>query len=142
VWVGLLVAWPLAASADAGAGAMTLTVRASGFRNGEGQALVALYGSAEAWLKLPRALRVTALPIKDGAIEVQFAGLPAGDYAVTVIHDENRNGKMDVRWFPWPKPKEGSALSNGAKGHVGPPKWADARFPLAADRTLAVTVSY
>jgi uncharacterized protein (DUF2141 family) len=131
----------LAASAPAALAApLTMTVRARGFRNASGQALIALYRSSDTWLKIDRAFRRTAAPIRDGAVEVRFDALPSGDYAVAVIHDSNGNGRLDMRWFPWPKPKEGAGVSNGASG--GPPKWRDAKLALDADRTVDVTLTY
>jgi uncharacterized protein (DUF2141 family) len=29
-------------------------------------------------------------------------GIPAGTYAVTVLHDENSDGKMDFNWIGMP----------------------------------------
>lgn len=119
---------------------VTMTVHARGFRDDGGQALVALYRSPDTWLKIDRAFRRSSVPIHDRAVEVRFDALPTGDYAVAVIHDANGNGRLDMRWFPWPKPKEGAAVSNGATG--GPPKWRDAKLVLDADRTVDVTLTY
>lgn len=53
--------------------------------------------------------------------------LPSGDYAVSVLHDENSNYKLDTNFFGIPK--EGYAVSNNAKpGKFGPPKYKDAVF--------------
>ena len=49
-----------------------------------------------------------------------------GDYAVSVFHDENSNGKLDRNFMGMPK--EGVGKSNDAAGHFGPPKYDDARF--------------
>ena len=42
--------------------------------------------------------------------------------------NENDNKKMDTRIFGIPK--EPIAISNDAKGFMGPPKWNDAKFIL------------
>jgi uncharacterized protein (DUF2141 family) len=139
-WLGLITlvaSSPLRAQPGA---TVALTVRAHGFRGAAGQALVMLYGSPSSWLKADRALRRVQLPIVDGAIETRFAELPRGSYAVTVIHDENGNGRLDMRWLPWPRPREGTGVSNGAKG--GPPRWRDAKRDLDADERIDVTVNY
>jgi uncharacterized protein (DUF2141 family) len=41
-------------------------------------------------------------------------------------HDENGNGALERSFLGIPK--EGVALSNNARGHLGPPKLKDARF--------------
>ena len=66
--------------------------------------------------------------IEDQSCTVTFKDVPAGTYAVSYIHDENGNGKMDTNFMGIPK--EGYGCSNNAKGFMGPPKWEDAKFEL------------
>ena len=131
LWLAVLgVATMATADARAG-GNVALTVNAVGFKGAKGQALVALYDSGDTWLKHDRALRLEKIkPIKDGSVTLTFRDLPPGDYAVEVIHDENENGKLDMRWLPYPHPAEGAGASNDAAATLGPPSYADARFRL------------
>jgi uncharacterized protein (DUF2141 family) len=56
-------------------------------------------------LTVERALRLEKIkPIKASAVTFTFRDLPPGQYAVAVVHDENENGKLDMRWFPIPHP--------------------------------------
>ena len=128
------------APATSAASPVMLIVRAHGFHDANGSAVVALYDSSGSWLKIARSLRHVTLPIVAGAVEARFTGLLPGRYAVTVVHDVNGNGKLDMRWLPWPRPKEGTGVSNDA--HGGPPRWRDARLDLYGDRAIDVTVSY
>lgn len=128
------------AAAIAPSPSLAITVRAHGFRDATGQALVALYRSSDTWLKIDRAFRRTSVPIHGDTVEVRFDALPPGEYAVAVVHDHNGNGKLDMRWFPWPKPREGAGVSNGATG--GPPKWRDAKLWLSATTAVDVTLIY
>ncbi len=131
---------PSAAASTATAPTIALTVRAHGFRDATGQAVIALYRSSNTWLKIDRAFRRTTAPIKDGAVEVRFDALPRGEYAVAVVHDATGNGRLDMRWFPWPKPREGAGVSNDATG--GPPRWRDAKLELSADAAVDVKLIY
>ncbi|MDB4987056.1 MAG: hypothetical protein JWN04_2234, partial [Myxococcaceae bacterium] len=65
-----------------------------------------------------------------------------GTYAVSVIHDENKNNELDMRWLPWPKPKEGVAVSNDPDNRAGPPKWETAKFEVNANTTVKATLKY
>jgi uncharacterized protein (DUF2141 family) len=59
-----------------------------------------------------------------------FDSLPHDSgYAIAVTHDRNGNDKLDMRWFPFPKPKEGAGVS---RNHVrmGKPRYDQARFAL------------
>ena len=68
-----------------------------------------------------------------GERSLAFAGLPRGDYAVAVIHDENGNAKLDT--FAG-IPKEGFGFSRNPHILFGPPRFTAARFTLAGDADL------
>lgn len=61
---------------------------------------------------------------------ISFDGLPRGDYAIAVIHDENGNGKLDT--FAG-IPKEGFGFSRNPIITFGPPSFSAARFTVAGD---------
>ena len=136
-----LLALPLAGQAPA-PGSVTVTI--TGIRAEQaGTLLVALYDHASAWLDLDSARAVRRISVTaDSAIAV-FDSLPADTgYAIAVIHDRNGNGRLDMRWFPFPRPKEGSGVSND---HVrmGKPSYADARFAVsAAARSIRIRLRY
>lgn len=65
-----------------------------------------------------------SLPTPEGAL-LHFRNVPPGDYAVTVLHDENGNGKADMFLRI---PKEGVGFSNNPRLIAGPPTFASARF--------------
>ena len=105
----------------------TLTVTILNFRNSEGQVSVALYNKEEGFPKSPdKALKIVTAPISNKKSIVVFESLPPGEYAISVFHDENKNGKMDSNFFGIPK--EGVGASNDARGHMGPPHYQDAKF--------------
>jgi uncharacterized protein (DUF2141 family) len=119
--------------------AATVTVKIDGFKGSEGAALVVLYDSAESWLKVPKAAQVAHAKITGSTLTVELKGVKPGSYAVSVIHDENKNNELDMRWLPYPKPKEGSGSSGSQDSAVGPPKWEGAKFDVSATGTT-VTV--
>jgi uncharacterized protein (DUF2141 family) len=51
---------------------------------------------------------------------------------IAAFHDRNANGKLDMRWFPLPKPKEGGGISGNNMGH-GRPQYRKARFSVPGD---------
>jgi uncharacterized protein (DUF2141 family) len=110
---------------------VSLSVSVAGFRGDKGQAIVALFSSKDGWLKLDRAVQVRKVKISGGRVEVKLDGVAPGTYAVSVIHDENENGKLDMRYFPIPGPAEGAGVSNDASATIGPPSYSDAAFRLS-----------
>jgi uncharacterized protein (DUF2141 family) len=125
----LLVAMMLIAPGDdAGAdGSGTLTVRVIKLRSQRGQVVALLYRSDDGFARNEaHAWRRVVAPIVGGAAELRFGDVPPGAYAVFAFHDENGNGTLERSFLG--APKEGVALSNDARGHLGPPKFKDARF--------------
>lgn len=57
-----------------------------------------------------------------------FSDVPAGDYALVVLHDENGNGKADRMLGI---PREGVGFSGNPAMTFGPPSFAAARFHVS-----------
>lgn len=114
----------------------------SGLRNDKGQVLCALFSSAEAFPKKAdkAVVRLTAKIAERQAV-CDFTGVAPGTYAVSVVHDENANGKLDTNFIGMPR--EGVGASNDAKGRMGPPKFSAASFRYQNGRLdLKIHVNY
>ena len=122
----LAVVAPTSASADDSG---TIIVSANGFKDDSGQAIVAVYKKGEGWLDLKKSFRKETATIKNGRVTVKLADVPHGEYGITVLHDRNKNGKMDMRWLPFPKPLEGGGVSNNYV-RTGKPDYDKAKFVL------------
>jgi uncharacterized protein (DUF2141 family) len=115
----------------------TLTVNTSGFRNNDGKVKVGLYNKEGKFLKETYLSETSE--IKDLKATVTFKNIPAGEYAVSIYHDENNSGKLETGIFGIPK--EDIACSNNAKGKMGPPKYIDAKFTIVKDTSIAVILN-
>ncbi|WP_083195918.1 DUF2141 domain-containing protein [Flavobacterium piscis] len=113
-----------------------LTVSVSGLKNNEGTVKVGLYNSDGTFLKTT--YKSVASKIKDNKAMVTFENLPAGEYAISAYHDENNNGKLDKNMMGIPS--EDYAASNNAKGFMGPPAYKDAKFVIAKDSKIEITL--
>lgn len=113
--------------------AADLTINVDGVASADGQVMVAVFDSADTFLAKP--VRAAAAPANQGTVQLQVAGLPAGDYALAVYHDANGNGKLDRNSVGMPT--EDYAFSNNAFGKRGAPSFADARIALPADGASA-----
>ncbi len=144
LWAGLLVcSSALGPTSGHAQQPVTVTVKISGFKGTEGQALIALYDSEQTWLKIRKAAQIVRTKITGAGMTIEFKDVKPGVYAVSVIHDENKNDELDMRWLPWPKPKEGVAVSNDPENKVGPPKWEGAKFTVGATgTTIKATLKY
>ena len=119
-------------------GTGTLEITALGFDNTKGTARIALVNSAENWeAQVP--FKGFSRPITDGKARVRVEGLPFGEYAIKVFHDENNNKDLDTRIFGIPAERYG--FSNNARAPFGPPDFEDARFVLdSAAKSVTVEV--
>lgn len=106
----------------------TVTVTITNLRSDKGQILACLTAREDAFpdcAKDPNA-RKLIIPTTANA-QLNFGAVPAGSYAVSVIHDENSNGKLDTRLII---PREGYGFSLDAPVRMGPPKFKSAVFSV------------
>ena|ERR1700761_6851359 len=120
----------------------TIRVGISRLRSNTGRVVCALYSSPDGFPKKSgRAISQTNTAISDNKAVCEFSGIAPGTYAVSVFHDENSNGKLDTNFMGIPR--EGVGASNGARGHLGPPKFEDAAFQFSGEHLeLNVTIEY
>jgi uncharacterized protein (DUF2141 family) len=115
-----LLAHPAAQAAD-------LEVTVQGVKDASGQVKLMLFDREEGFRKEDKARQVLALPAAPGTLKGRFTGLEPGRYAVIAYHDENGDGKLNLRLGMFPK--EGYGLSNNPK-LMGPPKFAAAALEV------------
>ncbi len=112
-----------------------LVIEITGFENSEGIAKVALANSKENY-EGDTPFKGFNFKIINNKVAETITGLPYGEYAIKVYHDENENNEMDKRMFGIPIERYG--FSNDAKGSFGPPEFEKASFKLDSPE-LAIT---
>lgn len=84
--------------------------------------------------------KIDKTTIENGKAEITFSNLPKGNYAVNILHDENKNGKIDKGFI---LPKEGIGFSNFTSiGLTNRPNFNKASFELNQNKTIRVKVIY
>ncbi len=117
--------------------AQRLVVRVENIKDDKGQIGVALYNTEADFMKKQFAGKF--VPAKKEGVEVVFEKLPAGEYAVSIMHDSNANGKIDTNFMGIPK--EGYGFSNNVMGSFGPPSFEKAKFTLP-DGVIQIKMRY
>ena len=104
-----------------------IKVTVTNLHSNDGYVLISLFKDGEGYPDDPaKAIRKAKLAIKDKKAWILFTGLPAGSYAIAILHDENDDQKMNKTGLGLPK--EGYGFSNNVMGAFGPPSYSRASF--------------
>ena len=124
------------------AGEGDLTVELLGFRNQQGQVIASLFASAAGFPdRMDKALQNRIVTLDADRVEMVFQNLPYGAYALSILHDENRDRRMETSWLG--QPQEGFGFSGQPDYTFGPPDFAAARILLLSpERRLTIQLRY
>lgn len=111
-----------------------LEIRISNAKSDRGKIRVLLFSSETGFPDQPeKALKSNTLDPKDKSCDLIFEDLPLGRYAISVIHDEDNDGKMTTNFFGYPSERFG--FSNNPKIYLEPPAFEKAAFDLKSKTT-------
>ncbi len=128
--------------ANSSADTYSLTIEVKNLRNSKGVVQFALYnknGSIpdedyENYYKILKG------EIVNSSSTITFKNIPSGKYAINILHDENKNGKIDKGFI---LPIEGIGFSNFQSiGFSNRPNFSKASFELKENKTISVKVIY
>lgn len=120
----------------------SLTVEIEGLKNSKGSALCAIYNQEGSIPdeKYKNFFRRDKISITQNSAVIFFEDLPRGKYAVSVLHDENNNQKIDKKFI---LPKEGIGFSNYTNfGLTNRPNFSKASFYLDKNKTVTIKMIY
>jgi uncharacterized protein (DUF2141 family) len=127
--------------------AAEFVVAIHGVDSPQGELQVAVYGVQQR-ATFPYAERgvIAAARLATGTLRppgkqavVSFGDLAPGSYAVSVIHDVNLNGDIDMNMLGIPT--EGWGFSNDARGTLGPPSFDAAAVQVGADAQTRIDIT-
>jgi len=119
-----------------------LTIEVKDLRNSSGTVLFALYDREDAFPDehYKKYLKKVTGKIVKGTSTVTFGNLPAGKYAVNILHDEDNDGKIKKGII---LPKEGIGFSNYESiGFSNKPAFSKSSFHLQSDKTVKIKIIY
>jgi uncharacterized protein (DUF2141 family) len=113
----------------------TLIVKTFPTADKQGAVFFALFdkeaGFPSDWSKAVRMQRCTP---EQGSAQVSFKDLPPGDYAVTLYHDENNNGVVDLNYLGMPV--EGWGVSKNIRPSQATPSFSESSIHVRGDTHL------
>lgn len=116
-----------------------IQVSVTNLRNNKGHVLISLFKDGVGYPDKPeKAFKKAKVPVSNRTASLTFESVPAGSYAIAILHDENDDAKMNTNILGLPK--EGYGFSNNVMGAFGPPSLGKASFSYAATAQLPVTI--
>ena len=118
-----------------------LEVKVGKIKSNKGNIIVGLYDKDDHFPRNAMEGKIVKAS-KDGVIVI-FDNVRPGKYAVSILHDENKNKDLDQNRLGIPK--EGFGFSNNAMGAIGPPSFEKASIQVLADQkdtVIAIDMRY
>jgi uncharacterized protein (DUF2141 family) len=109
--------------------AADLVVNVAGIEPTSGQVGCSLFSDAKGFPMEGTVARTLWMPADRQPMTCRFPGVATGTYAVAVVHDLNRNGKVDTNLFGIPTEPWG--VSNGVRPTLRAPRFDEAAVGLA-----------
>jgi uncharacterized protein (DUF2141 family) len=120
----------------------SVEVKIEGIASTDGLIYASLFSSANGFPSA-RELAVAnqSVPASDssnGTLVLKFLDIPAGAFAISIMHDANANGKLDTNFMGIPS--EDYGFSQNPNSMFGPPSFDKAAVSLAAGETQQLTI--
>ena len=122
-----------------GLSAAELVVKISEIRSAEGEVRAALYRGKDGFLEPNRQYAAKAVKSAPGELTLRFAGLPEGEYALALYHDENGNGELDSNLLGIPV--EGIGFSADGRATFGPPAFKNVSLQIERGQVHQTTAT-
>ncbi len=129
-----LTAVPWVATADS----LTLTI--PNVESSEGRIMVQLLASEAQFRGESPAYGAVQQSVTTGEYRLTFGSLPAGTYALRVMHDMDGDGKLNSNIVGMPT--EPWVMSNNAVGNFGPPDWDAVKFTVDGHAEQVLTLNH
>ena len=117
-----------------------LTVKVTNIKNGNGKIAIGLYNKDDGTFTDPeKYYKAIFIEIDSKKVVHTFENIPDGTYAVSVMHDENENNKLDKNMLGIPK--EGYGFSNNVKPAFRSANFKEAKFELYNNKTISIKMN-
>lgn len=104
-----------------------LVVTVTNVESDKGQIRAVLFKGEEGFPdESAKAFRSISVPAQSGKTTFTIENVPYREYALSLLHDENENGRMDTNILGYPQ--EGYGVSNNSTPMLGMPTYEKARF--------------
>ena len=117
-------------------------VNVTELKNAEGECNACLYSNADAYPDdATEAVECKKAAISGSSSEIIFENVAPGTYAISIFHDENKNGELDTNFLGIPQ--EGYGASGNVLPKMSAPSFEDNSFAVSdSDVTVDIKLKY
>lgn len=115
-----------------------LTVVIKNIEKHEGNIRMGLYDHEDTYLKSGQEFRLAIVPVTGSIVKYVYKNIPQGVYAISLYHDENKDGKCNRTFIGFPT--EGYGFSNDIRPKISAPQFEDAKFNLNKNMEISITM--
>jgi uncharacterized protein (DUF2141 family) len=132
IWIGIGMAF------SAHAADITITVK--GIRNNQGEIAALAFVNGNGFPdRVALAKAQAQVPAREGEVTIVLKNVPKGKVALTILHDEDRDGKMKKNLIG--VPAEGVGMTGKPLGNR-PPKFEESTVEIKGDEKREITLKY
>ena len=110
-----------------------LLVEVTGFENLDGDIAIAIYNSSETFNSETTYYRDTAVAVNANSMTIHFESMDPGTYAISILHDADQSGDMEMGGLFNLIPQEGFGFSE--------PEFNVCKFELEEGLVVSVPIS-
>jgi len=120
--------------------AIDISVEVTDIEKRGGKLYIGLYDKKDDFKDISKTYKSRVVNINSSSIKIVFKNIPKGIYAISVFHDENKNGKLDKNFFGIPI--EGYGFSNNIRPILRGASFDESKFELDNNKKIVIGVGY
>lgn len=119
-----------------------LTIEIDGLKNQSGQVCLSLFSKSEGFpIESEKAVKTKCVEITATPLQITFDNLEYGNYAIAVLHDANKDNKINTNFLGIPS--EGFGFSKNPPLRMGAPEFNETAFPfIGGSANIQIKLNY
>lgn len=118
-----------------------ILLEVEGFENLDGNLAIAIYNNSETFNSETEFYREAAFTVSADDMSVVIDSMDAGTYAMSILHDEDESGDMEMGGFLNLIPQEGFGFSNNPVIGLSEPSFSDCKFEIEEGQSVSVPIT-
>lgn len=118
-----------------------IVVEVFDFENLNGNLAIAIYNSSSTFNSESLYYRDTAIAVSATDMMLEIGSMEAGTYAISILHDADESGDMEMGGFLNLIPQEGFGFSNNPAVGFSEPTFEECKFVIEDGQSISVPIT-